>query len=490
MSAVGRSQAESVDLWQGLRKFAALPDWLEAATTPEPFCNALVAALPELASGALEIRECDIGHVRIKRDVWTATYTLTMAAPGAAETQTHQLRGTIIPPGRMHANSATDMPSAIPFGAQGWQISLPEVGVSLERAPDDVALPGLPILTNRESARELLQEHIRLAGPEYHDLRIESCDLKIMRYTVGSRCTVLYTLHYPPELAHNRTWPEFVVAKTYKGGKGKHAYASMQALWNSAFRKEAGVTLAEPLAYIPSMNVLVQGPIREQQTLQALMASAMRTGSPAVAAELLAILRKTAAGLAALHQSGVLVGPVRTWDDELAEVQSVVDDLASAIPDIAGWAEPLLSRLHEKAQEHGADPIGAVHGTFRPGQVLINNGEIGFIDFDSFCRSEPALDLSLFLRRTKDIVLNAVSTGTAAPIDDTRRAALLAQADELCEAFLNEYEAHHPVSRARIALWEALDLLTLVLHSWTKVKPERLANAMFALESHLRTMGF
>jgi len=46
-----------------------------------------------------------------------------------------------------------------------------------------------------------------------------------------------------------------------------------------------------------------------------------------------------------------------------------------------------------------------------------------------------------------------------------------------------------PISRPRVALWEALDLLTLVLHSWTKVKPERLKNAMFTLEQHLLRMG-
>jgi hypothetical protein len=28
-----------------------------------------------------------------------------------------------------------------------------------------------------------------------------------------------------------------------------------------------------------------------------------------------------------------------------------------------------------------------------------------------------------------------------------------------------------------------------VLHSWTKVKPERLRNAMFALEHHLNKLG-
>jgi aminoglycoside phosphotransferase (APT) family kinase protein len=163
-------------------------------------------------------------------------------------------------------------------------------------------------------------------------------------------------------------------------------------------------------------------------------------------------------------------------------VRGVVDNLASAVPPLAEAAAPLLAWLEARAAEQPADPITTAHGTFRPGQVLIYQGKIGFIDFDSFCQAEPSLDLSLFLRRTKDIALSELG-------DSSERAALLAQAEAICDEFLTAYQGHGAVSRERVALWEALDLFTLVLHSWTKVKPERLENATFALEQHLRKMG-
>jgi hypothetical protein len=46
-----------------------------------------------------------------------------------------------------------------------------------------------------------------------------------------------------------------------------------------------------------------------------------------------------------------------------------------------------------------------------------------------------------------------------------------------------------PVSRLRIALWEGLNLFTLVQHCWTKVKPVRLNANMLLLEHHLSTSG-
>jgi len=490
MSTIADQPMHAASIRQGLHEFAALPDWLIAVTDPATFCAALARAVPELAAGDLAITECDIGHVRIKRDVWIGVYELTLADRQSDQPRSVALRGTLLPPTQPEPELAReDARRAQPaFGAEGWRAYLPDLRIQLELRPPDAALPALPILTDPEQARALLEQSIRAAAPNYQDVRIEACAPKIMRYTPGSRCTILYRLTYPAGLSEGRGWPELVVAKTYKGGKGKHAYAGMRALWDSPFRAHGGVTLAEPLAYLPELNVLVQGPIREEQTLQELIASAVRANTPMALDELYGFVRRTAAGLAGLHRSDVRFGAVRTWEDELAEVRSVVDDIASAVPAVASAAEPLLARLEVLAAQHPADPIMTIHGTFRPGQTLIYHGQIGFIDFDSFCQAEPALDLSLFLRRTKDIALGALEQDGVA-LDDPMRARLLAQADAICEIFLSEYERHVPISRLRVALWETLDLLTLVLHSWTKVKPERLKNAMFMLEQQLRGMG-
>ena len=75
------TQHDDRAMWDGVRRFAALPDWLDAATRPDRFTEALVRAIPEFASGALAVRECDIGHVRLKRDYWTGVYELTIEGP-------------------------------------------------------------------------------------------------------------------------------------------------------------------------------------------------------------------------------------------------------------------------------------------------------------------------------------------------------------------------------------------------------------------------
>jgi Ser/Thr protein kinase RdoA (MazF antagonist) len=151
------------------------------------------------------------------------------------------------------------------------------------------------------------------------------------------------------------------------------------------------------------------------------------------------------------------------------------------------------------------DPAVPSHGSFRPSQVLIDHDQIGFIDFDSFCQSEPANDLALFL---STLMVNSLTgsdsgedeeDGTAAQVDASgeaakpvaeTREARFALATSLHEKFLNAYEQHHAVSRQRVALWESLDLLLLVLHYWIKVKPSALKEIFYLLEQFLQSMHF
>ena len=71
----------------------------------------------------------------------------------------------------------------------------------------------------------------------------------------------------------------------------------MLALWNSPLTAGDIVTIAEPLAYIPELKVLVQGPISGEDTLEDRLKAALSAGTPDALADLHTMMRKTAAGL-------------------------------------------------------------------------------------------------------------------------------------------------------------------------------------------------
>jgi aminoglycoside phosphotransferase (APT) family kinase protein len=196
--------------------------------------------------------------------------------------------------------------------------------------------------------------------------------------------------------------------------------------------------------------------------------------------------------LATLHHSGARHSKIITWEDELAEIREEVDKLEAVLPSFAQATAPLLAGLEAFAADYPVDPTLPAHRSFRPQQVLIHQENVGFIDFDGFCLAEPALDIALFRATIKEIGINTSPSDKQKEFEYASEAARLIrlnQIDTICEVFLSAYEQDAPVSRQRVALWEALDLLTVVLRCWTKVKPHQLDNAILLLHSHLRDSG-
>jgi aminoglycoside phosphotransferase (APT) family kinase protein len=314
-----------------------------------------------------------------------------------------------------------------------------------------------------------------------------------MRYKPGSRCTILYQLEYAAEAATHHNVPQAVVAKTHHGDKGKHAYAVMRDLWNSPLSTSREVTIAEPLVYIAEVKLLMQRAIRGERTLKELLVSSLRASTPQAISELEAYLRKAAIGLAELHRCGVSRGERVAWEDELAEIREHSARLAVAMPHLGDALTPLLARLEVLAAQCPADPAVPSHRSFRLAQVLLDHGQIGFIDFDGFCQAEPSLDLAMFLTQIRHFgsTLNADEGDENQEIRDQQTSLThLNRLEAVCQVFLSEYTARLPVSPQRLALWETLDLLAILQGSWIKVKPGRLSSTLVLLERHLRANGF
>jgi aminoglycoside phosphotransferase (APT) family kinase protein len=276
------------------------------------------------------------------------------------------------------------------------------------------------------------------------------------------------------------------VLKTHRGDKGAIAWAAMNALWDRRESWEHAVRLAEPLGYLPDERVLVQGPVPGDVTLKDLARQAIRSGAAADVQQLRDELARTAFALATLHGSGASYAGAATFEDELAQVVEVLDGLSLSVPHLAAAAAPLLRHLADGAAAHRPDPAVPAHHDFRPDQVLVDRDGVGFIDFDSACTAEPALDLGRFRAALRDIGISALEL-PGDPLPPPRGEAGLSLLDDLCEHFLAEYQRHASVSRARVLLWESWDLMNMVLHAWTKVRVRRARPRLAVLMHQLRT---
>jgi aminoglycoside phosphotransferase (APT) family kinase protein len=461
-----------------LQGLAVVPDWLAAPRQPDRVRSALLSGVPELASGEILLAGVVAEQLRAKGSRWLAQYQLTISAAGGADPRQVVLVGELLAPTALVAPDEC----RVHFGERGWHGFLPDLRLRLLVRDADEGLPILPQLVDPNFARILLQRCLHEGG--YTQAQVAECSPKVVRYDAGTRCTIVYRVSY---LGAPDGLPDPVVFKTHLGDKGRAAYEAMRALWDTPLSSGEVVTLAEPLAYLPELRILAQGPVQEDRTLKALARDALVESTRAAIAELRTELLKTADGLAALHRCGVQCGPTFAWREELDGVQEVVTRLAMTIPTVTAAANPLMAYLASLANQAPADQAVTTHGTFRPAQVLLHDGKIGFIDFDGSCMAEPAFDIGRFRATLRDIGISTPAhagkllRGQAL----TDRLAIL---DELCEEFLDRYRQQAPVTRDRVLLWEATDLLALLLHAWSKVRLARVQPRLSLLNHYLGTL--
>ncbi|WP_020579398.1 phosphotransferase [Actinopolymorpha alba] len=472
-----------------LEEFASLPDWLAAGMLPDRVESALRREVPELADGRLTLLSCTPQRLRAKGNEWLARYRLEVAEPGGAPREV-VLVGNLRPPSTGgpepdHAQRRGPL-SSPEFGEPGWSCWLPDLRLELRVQVADEALPSLPSLVEPAAAGRLLQRVLREAG--YGDAVVEDCTPDVVRYKPGSRCTVVTSVRYADSRA-SRGLPDPVVVKTHQGDKGSTAWEAMRALWETPLAQGTAVRLAEPLAYLPDERILVQGPIPGDKTLKELAREAISDGGTREVGRLRDALAQTAGALAALHSCGAVYGRTATFEEEVDEVEEVVGRLAQSVPALRPAAGPLLARMRECAKELPADPVVCAHHDFRPAQVLLDGGAVGFIDFDGSCMAEPALDLGRFRAKLRDIGISVLAA-TGQPLTGEPLARNLGLLDDLCEGFLAAYQEQAKVSRERVLLWETCDLVTAMLHAWTKVRLARIGPRLTVLIHQLRTVRF
>ena len=464
------------DVVASLAPFSALPRWIAAGMDGHRVGDVLVDHVPELADGRLVA--CHPERLRAKGGEWLARYRLDVADPGGGEHEV-VLTGNLWPP----TESAPRAPhgNAAAFGDPGWWCWLPELRLLLQVQEHDTALPALPTLVEPARAARLVQSVLPDAG--YPGATVTGCLPDVVRYKPGSRCTVVVHVDYecrdgaaPP--------PSPVVLKTHQAEKGRTAWAAMSALWERREAWDDALAMAEPLAYLPQSRILVQGPVPERCTLKDLARRAFTGHREADLAELRGELGRTGRALAAVHRSGATYERTATVEMELAEIQEVVDRLALTVPRLHGAGRALLDRLGELAAALPPDPVVPAHHDFRPAQVLLHGGRVGFIDFDGAAMAEPALDLGRFRAKLRDIGISALAA-RGDPMSGPALDENLRLQDELCDRFLAAYRAEAPVSAARVELWETCDLFTAMLHAWTKVRTARLEPRLAVLRHHV-----
>jgi aminoglycoside phosphotransferase (APT) family kinase protein len=209
---------------------------------------------------------------------------------------------------------------------------------------------------------------------------LEEVRFKMLRYH-GNRCV------FDVAMKSETGWHN-VIAKLFAIDR-QDAFDAMQRIHRGGFGTAAEFAIPKPIAYLPSLRVLLEEKVDGVQVKGILLADDESQQLKAVqrCGSWLARFHTTAPRFGNRVDPRALLDHVRGWADMVsqfgepfnAKCRSLMKKLESAIPD-------------EGSFEHLPG-----HGSYIPSHVLLNDRRTITIDFDEFELVDPARDIGWFL---------------------------------------------------------------------------------------------
>lgn len=264
-------------------------------------------------------------------------------------------------------------------------------GLALRRPGFDARLPGLRLLHDAAFARSAVETATgRDPGP---------VSIELVAHRLGKRAVLRIIL--ADRLIYARL-------RAIKSGEGATRLARHRALW-SVLTDRAGLRIPEPLGVLPDLGVS--------------LFAALAGDPPAFGSRDCAAIARAIDALQALDPEGL---PRHTGADEARLLAGWLDTCRTWRPDISRQIGSGLLRTLRALEQTRTAPRPC-HRDLHEKQILIAGGVAGFLDLDTLCLSDPALDAGnlsahLFLAGQDEAPLRALLDQPG--LDLWRRAAL------------------------------------------------------------------
>lgn len=248
-------------------------------------------------------------------------------------------------------------------------------GTSVRPFADD---PQLPWLRDLVDPRYMCERVRAVLGDP-----VEDCVVAPIRYKPGLRCVVRLDAGTGEDRAT-------LFGKTFSEGSAA-LVATVEALHRSSTRDERMPRVARPIAHLADLHLVLQPAVDGRE----IHAVAFAPTSPERGRS--RIVGEAGAALAGFHVAADAPGPVRTIEDDLAELGGCEGAVAHAAPELHAPYRSLVEEVRGAASGLSLAPTVPSHGAFRTDQLLEDDDGLIMIDLDGFCRSSAGRDIGNFL---------------------------------------------------------------------------------------------
>jgi hypothetical protein len=345
-----------------------------------------------------------------------------------------------------------------------------ELGMTVQVFPVDGELPTLVQATDPAVAAGVLGEMLASSG--HADSEVVACSVEPVHYNRRHRCMSRYHL----DLADGRG--SVLYGKVSNDGAGERTPGIVDAL--RATLPGARFALPECLGFRADLQLVVLTEIPGIPQVAQLIRASLRGEPPPVAGLALEDAVDACGQIAAaLHGSGLQLGPLRPFEEQLAALRAELAPIRRITPELGERLTRQLELVETRGAATAGLPLCQSHGDFTYTQLLFDGPRSGLVDFDTFCQAEPAFDLGRFLAYLRFAETKA--RGGLAVMD---RVELI---EQLAERFTSAYTRAGGDTAAleRVDAYEALSLIRQAAHSWQNLKGTRLDHVLTVLDERV-----
>jgi hypothetical protein len=344
-----------------------------------------------------------------------------------------------------------------------------ELGMTVQVFPVDGELPTLVQATDPAVAARALGELLASSG--HADDEIVACSVEPVHYNRRHRCMSRYHL----DLAGGRS--SVLYGKVSNDGAGARTPGIVDGLRTTL--PGAWFALPECLGFDAGLQLVVLTEIPGIPQVAQLIRARLG-GDPAPVAGLTLEDAVDACGriAAALHGSGLRLGPLRPFEEQLASLRAELAPIRRITPELGERLARQLELVETSGAATAGLPLCQSHGDFTYTQLIFDGPRSGLVDFDTFCQAEPAFDLGRFLAYLR------FAETKARGLAGTQRVELI---EQLAQRFTTAYtRAGGAVEAlARVDAYEAISLIRQAAHSWQNLKGARLDHVLTVLDERV-----
>ena len=250
----------------------------------------------------------------------------------------------------------------------------------------DKKLPGLQVALDPTAMKPILGDYWPPSAGE--EDRILRCEVEVLRYKPGKRCTLRYRLGNVGSFGRP-TGQRSLIGKIYEDeDQAERVYSAMRELTRRGFGPDAtdGIRIPQPLGYIDRLRMVLMEDVAGTPL-------AGHLSSPQLDDHLAMVAR----ALVKIHHCPVPIEKEWDADDQVSRLKRAVSAITAVRPDLAEALDRCLRRIKDLSDDLPAYEPVLVHGSLYPKEVLLSGRELTIVDLDKISLSDPALDVGNFL---------------------------------------------------------------------------------------------